>query len=383
MFSNACAAWRVLPSLSPPVCTRGHRRLERARRKDRGDRPWVAAKDPPPPSPTCRSPARPAEKESADAEWLATLRDARIRHVGNLKCDARSRPDPSRGVRPVKPYWRRGESSSYDEADGDVVADVSKAVSGAMASIASSRNTEHHIRTNLRRAHRRRHRSGRDDEDEAFGTAADGLRSARASVAGADDRHHPVLRALMERKRGGSKPGARSDGLKIGLAVEGGGMRGVVSAGAVGEVLRMGFADCFDAVYGSSAGAMNLTYYLAKQPEGVAAYQEDLVGGEFLSLKRMTAKAKTQTAPAMDVSYLVDGVMDGVTNRALAWDRVIHSPVPLKVVATSLDTLTPVVLEGPYADVEDLKQCLKASAAVPVFAGAEPVVRVASCTTSR
>ena len=81
-----------------------------------------------------------------------------------------------------------------------------------------------------------------------------------------------------------------------------------------------------------------------------------------------------RTAPAMDVSYLVDGVMDGVTNRGLNWDRIIHSPVPLKVVATSLDTLTPVVLEGPFEDVEDLKQCLKASAAVPVFAGAEPVV---------
>ena len=47
--------------------------------------------------------------------------------------------------------------------------------------------------------------------------------------------------------------------------------------------------------------------------------------------------------------------------------------MPLKVVATSLDTLTPVVLEGPWKGVEDLKQCLKASAAVPIFAGPEPV----------
>ena len=43
----------------------------------------------------------------------------------------------------------------------------------------------------------------------------------------------------------------------------------------------------------------------------------------------------------MDVSYLVDGVMDAPPNRALRWDRVIRSTVPLKVVATSLDTLTP------------------------------------------
>jgi len=33
---------------------------------------------------------------------------------------------------------------------------------------------------------------------------------------------HPVLQALLERKRDGSKPGARSDGMRIGLAVEAG-----------------------------------------------------------------------------------------------------------------------------------------------------------------
>ena len=68
-------------------------------------------------------------------------------------------------------------------------------------------------------------------------------------------------------------------------------MRGVVSAAQCGELLRMGYWDCFDAAYGSSAGAMNLTYYLAKQPEGVAAYEEDLVSGEFLSLARLGSRA--------------------------------------------------------------------------------------------
>ena len=39
-----------------------------------------------------------------------------------------------------------------------------------------------------------------------------------------------VFEALHRRRREGSKPNARSDGLKIGLVVEGGGMRGVISA---------------------------------------------------------------------------------------------------------------------------------------------------------
>ena len=202
------------------------------------------------------------------------------------------------------------------------------------------------------------------------------------------------MEALLARKRSGSVPGERTDGMRIGLAVEGGGMKGVISAGACGEILRSGFADCFDAVYGSSAGAMNLTYYLANQPEGIRAYEEDLVDGGFLDLRRLPAlnrgrkgrKGKRnedgsdddddeeKVQPAMDVSYLVDGVMDGTTNRALRWDLLMNSRVPLKVVATSLDTLTPVVLEGPWRGVEDLKQCLKASAAVPTLAGPEPVM---------
>ena len=158
-------------------------------------------------------------------------------------------------------------------------------------------------------------------------------------------------------------------------------MKGVVSAGACGELLRLGMYDCFDAVYGSSAGAMNLTYYLAKQPEGVKAYQEDLVDGTFLDLKRLPKTRRSRRlmgtsrgrAPAMDVSYLVDGVMDGATGRALRWSDVLASTVAFNVVATSLDTLTPVILHSPFKDVADLKQALKASAAVPLFAGPKPV----------
>jgi len=240
-----------------------------------------------------------------------------------------------------------------------------------------------------------------------------------------------VFEALHRRRKEGSKPNARTDGLKIGLVVEGGGMRGVISAGACGALLESGYAECFDAAYGSSAGAMNLTYYLANQPEGIRAYEEDLCDGAFLDLSRhvsrrmtvireahidlvrplvrlgrrsrevfpWTQRAQTiETAtmedvgtlaetmvetededdakygvdPAMNVHYLVDRVMGGDTGRPLRWDDVISSPVPLKVVATSLDTLTTVILDD-FKDVNDLKKCLLASARVPALAGSAPV----------
>jgi hypothetical protein len=61
----------------------------------------------------------------------------------------------------------------------------------------------------------------------------------------------------------GSRPGHRTDPYKLGLVVQGGGMRGVVSAGALTILHFLGLRRVFDATYGSSAGAMNLTYFLA------------------------------------------------------------------------------------------------------------------------
>ena len=261
--------------------------------------------------------------------WMETLLNATPRKGGTARCVPSARPGA--GVRAVRQFWRRGDASSYDRA---------------------------------------LHEDGMKMEPSSCGTGG--------SVGASD---HPVLAALKRRLRDGTKPGSRAahDTMKIGLAVEGGGMKGVVSAGACGELLRLGMYDCFDAVYGSSAGAMNLTYYLAKQPEGVNAYQEDLVDGRFLDLRRLPKTKKSRRlmgtrkgrAPAMDVSYLVDGVMDGVTGRALRWPDVLVSPLAFNVVATSLDTLTPVILHSPFQNVRDLKTALKASAAVPLFAGAQ------------
>ena len=53
-------------------------------------------------------------------------------------------------------------------------------------------------------------------------------------------------------------------------------------------------------------------------------------------------------------------------------EAVLSSPIPLKVVASSLDSLSPVLLEN-FEDKEDLIQSLRASACVPKVAG-NPVV---------
>ena len=85
---------------------------------------------------------------------------------------------------------------------------------------------------------------------------------------------HEVLRVIEERARSGSRPGHRSDGLRIALSIEGGGMRGTVSAGMAYALHELGLVRAFDAVYGSSAGAINAAWLLSSRPDGLRGWAD-------------------------------------------------------------------------------------------------------------
>jgi len=67
-------------------------------------------------------------------------------------------------------------------------------------------------------------------------------------------------------------------------------MRGAVSGGALQALHDLGFKSCFDSIYGSSAGAINATYFLADQREGVDVYSQDITNTQFIDLKRLLKK---------------------------------------------------------------------------------------------
>ena len=71
-----------------------------------------------------------------------------------------------------------------------------------------------------------------------------------------------VLQLLHERKRHGSTPRNRSDGVRLVLLVEGGSSRGAYSSGMTITIEQFGLLPLFDAVYGSSAGALNAAWLL-------------------------------------------------------------------------------------------------------------------------
>ena len=96
----------------------------------------------------------------------------------------------------------------------------------------------------------------------------------------------------------------------------------------------MGLRRVFDAVYGSSAGAINLTYFLAGQREGVDVYPDQLSNKNFIDMSRLW---KRNSGAVLDLRFLLEYVMCEIV--PLNWEAVIHNDIPLKAVASCLNTL--------------------------------------------
>ena len=167
---------------------------------------------------------------------------------------------------------------------------------------------------------------------------------------------------LAQRRAAGSEPGDRGDGATVALVIEGGGMRGIVSAGMVTALEQLGLTKTFDLIVGTSAGALAGAFLLAEQPGmGTSLYYEELVGKQWLDYTRILRRE-----PPVGLDWLIDDVMSGA--KALDWSRVSRSKIPLYAVATRLPDYLPALL-GPLSSVAELRDGLRASARIPVISG--------------
>jgi len=174
---------------------------------------------------------------------------------------------------------------------------------------------------------------------------------------------HPVAQILYQRRNEGSLPGARTDGYRVGLAVEGGGMRGIISGAMMATLMDRELERSFDAIYAFSAGAINSAYFLAGLGwYALSIYYDSLLNRAFLDIRRML-----RGQPVLSLDYAFDVVVE--TAKPLDYAAVLASPIELHIAASSIRKLKPRIFTH-IASKEDLKMVLKASACLPLAAGA-------------
>jgi predicted patatin/cPLA2 family phospholipase len=190
--------------------------------------------------------------------------------------------------------------------------------------------------------------------------APDTLRPA--TVMTRDLREHPVVALLRRRRREGSKPGRREDGRRVALVIEGGGMRGVVSAGMTAALEQLGLRDAFDEVHGASAGAFNAAFLLA----GQAAYLTALYLHGFGDPRFVSARRALRGGPALDMDYVVDDVW--TRQRPLRFEAILTGGIDLHCTATDADRAEIVDLTD-LRSSQEIRCALRASGRLPWLAG--------------
>jgi predicted patatin/cPLA2 family phospholipase len=183
-----------------------------------------------------------------------------------------------------------------------------------------------------------------------------------ASVVTDDLRDHPVVQTVLRRREEGSRPGARTDGRRVALVIEGGGMRGAVSAGMATAIEQLGLRDAFDEVHGASAGAFNAAFLLA----GQAAYLATLYGYGFGDPRFVSAVRALKGGPVFDMDHVVNHVW--TRQRPLRHEELFSTGIELHCTATDAERASIVDLTD-LASQADICCALRASGRLPWLAG--------------
>ena len=138
-------------------------------------------------------------------------------------------------------------------------------------------------------------------------------------------------------------------------------MRGAYTGGMAHALHDAGLEPFFDVVYGSSAGAYVGAALVLGDGRGAGLiFHEDMACRAFADPRRLGTRR-----PVVSLDHLIDVIM--VTAKPLPWERLRDAAVPLRVVATAADDLTPHVLEP--RTVAEWRAALRATATIPYLAG--------------
>jgi predicted patatin/cPLA2 family phospholipase len=171
---------------------------------------------------------------------------------------------------------------------------------------------------------------------------------------------HAVLELLSARQASGS----RADGARLALVIEGGGNRAAYSAGMAIAIEELGLTECFDAVYGTSGGALNGAWLLTGEGR---KWLPLWASPEYAAERVVDPKRLLRGGPMVDVETLLHHVYVNVF--PMDFEAVLASPVSLHPMATDARTGEAVDLRPTIHDRRSLQAALRASASLPLLAG--------------
>lgn len=168
---------------------------------------------------------------------------------------------------------------------------------------------------------------------------------------------HAVIDLLNSRRETAAKENGYRDQRKVGLIVEGGGMRGVLSAGSLLAIDLLGYRDSFDEVYATSAGGVNAAYFLSGQGRlGITVYFDDINNFRFINPFRISKIA--------DVDYVYDVIVPKV--KTLDEQVIRQGRAKFFLSVTEAETGRNILLDTQQCS-EPISAMLKASSALPVL----------------
>ncbi|MBM7051135.1 MULTISPECIES: patatin family protein [unclassified Rothia (in: high G+C Gram-positive bacteria)] len=174
---------------------------------------------------------------------------------------------------------------------------------------------------------------------------------------------HPTLELMNARKRSGSLPLNRDDDSRLVLVLEGGSSRAAYGGGMVGVLEELGYLNVFDAVYGTSAGALNAAWFLCERANA------NMHG--WWDPESMKAAIKISNffrgKPVVDGDLLIDHVYVNVTE--MGFEEVLSSPIEYHPIATDADTGENTDLASLIQDLNSLKRAMKSTARIPLLSG--------------
>jgi predicted patatin/cPLA2 family phospholipase len=175
-----------------------------------------------------------------------------------------------------------------------------------------------------------------------------------------------VVELLRNRKREGSTPGHRGDDARLVLLIEGGSSRGAYSSGMTVAIEQLGLLPMFDAVYASSAGALNAAWLLCGRAESTKHAWWDP------SIMRATIDPRRalRRQPVVDTRFLVHTIYTEIM--PMGFQEILDSPVEFHPMTTDALTGKATDLHDRIRDTAGLQAALRASTAMPLLAG-DPV----------